>query len=544
MRTVRAALLALLTLCASLAALQHEPRVIESSISPTCNSASVMEVAACEERFEAFAQALVPRAMLDQMSGYLVGPEFDDTYTAGPHGAGPLALSGSHTWHHNALAAFGISDAEADCGAPPSNPCAILFAAPVGTTAVINLQVLGQSPGVYWPGAVYGYIPPGTVLSGMVALSGGSGTAAQFCQSLYICLTSSQYNFAFLTNYKLAIFFPEPQASNGQSSTCTEGSNPAPIAPTATTWCNRSMTSANNDKLMLQQLADYIKTTYNVSVVSAVAHSQGAMMLKRMWCESNGTFNAVSGYSGPFNNYWATNACVADTQLTFPSVTGRFDGGEPITQATSGAAGVISGVSTNGKTITISGVGATPFDTSHVVTGTYSGATATANATASAKYPASQLLVGLLDNVLDVSDGPAGPGSHWTDTTLTQNASQYSAADIVRPIIWWGLTYSECYVANTRAGSSVCSGSQLPDYTGTICGGTFGAGVGSVVCSVTINGNTFAFSGQEILWNYSSQCVQIALLTAGTHQVSQLEQTIHQRLLQNVTAPWLASISC
>jgi hypothetical protein len=65
-------------------------------------------------------------------------------------------------------------------------------------------------------------------------------------------------------------------------------------------------------------------------------------------------------------------------RLTFSAITGTFVANETITQATSGATGVVTGVFPT--YINYTATGSTAFDTTHVVTGATSGATTTPTA--------------------------------------------------------------------------------------------------------------------------------------------------------------------
>ncbi len=77
------------------------------------------------------------------------------------------------------------------------------------------------------------------------------------------------------------------------------------------TWNNWVMDSGQDDETMLQALAAYIQKTYGVSSIYLVGHSNGGMMVNRMWCESPATFDGYVALAGPASQHYLTpgNAC-------------------------------------------------------------------------------------------------------------------------------------------------------------------------------------------------------------------------------------------
>ena len=83
-------------------------------------------------------------------------------------------------------------------------------------------------------------------------------------------------------------------------------------------------------------------------------------------------------------------------QLNLGAITGAFQVGETVTQATSGATGTVYSIS--GTTMIATGISSGPFDTSHVVTGGTSGATSTPASTTQSPNIAAYTLLAYLFN--------------------------------------------------------------------------------------------------------------------------------------------------
>ena len=125
--------------------------------------------------------------------------------------------------------------------------------------------------------------------------------------------------------------------------------------------------------------------------------------------------------------------------LTFTSSTGTFVVNETITQATSGATGVVTGVFPT--FVNYTATGSTAFDTSHVVTGSVSGATTTPtvvtgmNQLLTAGVQSSNLyyvnVVTPTTFELYTDTGLTVPVASTSFTTATTGAGQYTIFDTV-----------------------------------------------------------------------------------------------------------------
>lgn len=125
--------------------------------------------------------------------------------------------------------------------------------------------------------------------------AGGSGCGMAHDLGLYAndvapqcSLTNSDVNGTWLSDNKVIAVFPTGQA-----------------VPSGTaTWNNWVMDSGQDDRTMLQSLAAYVRTTYGVSHVYLLGHSNGGMMVNRMWCESPLTFDGYVSLAGPASTHY------------------------------------------------------------------------------------------------------------------------------------------------------------------------------------------------------------------------------------------------
>lgn len=134
-----------------------------------------------------------------------------------------------------------------------------------------------------------------------------------------------------------------------------------------------------------------------------------------------------------------------DNRLTFSSTTGTFEANEVITQATSGATGIVTGVFPT--FVTYLATNTTAFNTSNVVTGSTSGATTTPTAVTGMNQ---LLTAGITSSAtgekgnafyvdkltattfaLYTDSGLTVPVDSSTFTTATANAGQYTIFDTV-----------------------------------------------------------------------------------------------------------------
>lgn len=64
------------------------------------------------------------------------------------------------------------------------------------------------------------------------------------------------------------------------------------------------MTSGQDDMAFLQSLASYITTHYHITNIYLAGHSNGGMMVNRVWCENPGLFKGYIAMSGPASDYY------------------------------------------------------------------------------------------------------------------------------------------------------------------------------------------------------------------------------------------------
>lgn len=145
------------------------------------------------------------------------------------------------------------------------------------------------------------YNPKTAATKAVVFLHGGGGRNYLFANDLGLNFRSSaptsnaDINWAWLNANKILAVFPQGQAILAR--------------PNAYTWDNHSMVSGQNDMAFLQALATYIRTTYGISNIYLAGHSNGGMMVNRIWCESPGMFKGYVSMSGPASDYYLSTPC-------------------------------------------------------------------------------------------------------------------------------------------------------------------------------------------------------------------------------------------
>jgi poly(3-hydroxybutyrate) depolymerase len=154
-------------------------------------------------------------------------------------------------------------------------------------------------PGTYSAAVVDGYsvdvYRPDSATRAVVFLHGGGGVNYRFAYNLGINLadahpSSANTNWNWLNQHGVIAVFPQ-----GVGST--------------TTWRNWVMESGRDDVTFLQHVASYIRSTLGVQTVYVFGHSNGGMMVNRLWCESPATFNAYISASGAASTHYANGAC-------------------------------------------------------------------------------------------------------------------------------------------------------------------------------------------------------------------------------------------
>jgi len=124
----------------------------------------------------------------------------------------------------------------------------------------------------------------------VIFLHGGGGTKHNFAYALGINLSKSGFDYshvngqALIDNKVLAVF-PQGEAIAEE--------------PKAYTWDNYVMTSGGDDMQFMSDLVDFINAQYKITRFFIVGHSNGGMMVNRIWCETPEIFDAYIAISGP-----------------------------------------------------------------------------------------------------------------------------------------------------------------------------------------------------------------------------------------------------
>ena len=150
----------------------------------------------------------------------------------------------------------------------------------------------------------------------LVFLHGGGGTKEYSAYQLGLKKTQDGANYAVadgqvLIDHKAIAVFPQGQTIDA--------------APNVPTWNNYAMDSGENDVQFLRELADHIKAQYKVSKVCIAGHSNGGMMVNRMWCEAPEVFDAYVAISGPPSEHFLSTPCNPSEIKPLLSIVGSAD---------------------------------------------------------------------------------------------------------------------------------------------------------------------------------------------------------------------------
>ena len=191
-----------------------------------------------------------------------------------------------------------------------SNPTAGTTSCPTAAPATTD-----DVGGGFW-NSVDVYYPAATVTRAVIFLHGAGGYNYGIAYDLGLNsqdapAQTANINFDWLTANSIIAVFPQ-----GRGDLSSGG-----------TWSNRVMTSGQDDLSMVQALASYVKTTYGVSNVYLVGHSNGGMMANRVWCEA-GSPNPFAGYvalAGSPSEYYLANACSPADIKPYSGIVGDSD---------------------------------------------------------------------------------------------------------------------------------------------------------------------------------------------------------------------------
>lgn len=182
----------------------------------------------------------------------------------------------------------------------------LLLRKPV-TGTILRDQVLAGYPhkfDVYIPS-----VP--TINFAVVALHGGGGTKETFPQRLGVTTagtpTLDQVRWDLLEKFGSALIVPQGQHCSGvvgpfnPNGANTESLlNPDGVA----TWSNWSMWSQADDKAFLSAMSTYAGTAWPAAQKVLLGHSNGGMMVQRVWMEAQTLFDLYVSLSGPMPSYW------------------------------------------------------------------------------------------------------------------------------------------------------------------------------------------------------------------------------------------------
>ena len=124
------------------------------------------------------------------------------------------------------------------------------------------------------------YVPANQTRRTVIFLHGGAGNKTQVANALGISNLNQDSLDAEATLWLLP-----------QGETIMDGG--------VATWENRVMTSGANDELFLDALARFAKEILGSQQVVLAGHSNGGMMLHRMWCETDAPIDVFFSAAGP-----------------------------------------------------------------------------------------------------------------------------------------------------------------------------------------------------------------------------------------------------
>ncbi|NOY53043.1 MAG: alpha/beta hydrolase [Deltaproteobacteria bacterium] len=133
----------------------------------------------------------------------------------------------------------------------------------------------------------------------VIFLHGGGGTKHNFAYELGINLSKvgsdySDVNEQVLIDNKVLAVFPQGKAIAEE--------------PKAYTWENYVMTSGGDDMQFMSDLVAFINAQYKITRFFIVGHSNGGMMVNRIWCEAPEIFDAYIAISGPPSEHFLNSA--------------------------------------------------------------------------------------------------------------------------------------------------------------------------------------------------------------------------------------------
>jgi poly(3-hydroxybutyrate) depolymerase len=153
----------------------------------------------------------------------------------------------------------------------------------------------------------------------VVFLHGGGGTKESSAHELGLKRDpgASNYDVAnrrILLDNKAIAVFPQGRAVEA--------------APLSFTWDNYVMDSGQNDMRFIRALAEHVVAQYDVARICIAGHSNGGIMVNRVWCEAPELFDAFVSIAGPPSERFldAETPCFPTETKPFLAIVGSRDG--------------------------------------------------------------------------------------------------------------------------------------------------------------------------------------------------------------------------
>lgn len=159
---------------------------------------------------------------------------------------------------------------------------------------------------------------PQVAVRAIVFLHGGLGTKERFAYNLGITksaepATDGTVNYEWLNRTRTLAVVPQ-------------GQNLA-VAPLGRTWNNYVMNSGQDDIAFLRSLASYLKANFGVTKIHVLGHSNGGMMVNRLYCEAPDIFDVHVALAGPGSQHFLDPAtlCRPTTKKPYMGLVGALD---------------------------------------------------------------------------------------------------------------------------------------------------------------------------------------------------------------------------
>ncbi|WP_020649865.1 hypothetical protein [Solimonas variicoloris] len=164
----------------------------------------------------------------------------------------------------------------------------------------------------------YDVYDPGNATRAVVFLHGGMGDKASFAYKLGLLTqsgtpSSATVNWNWLAAHRVLAVFPQGQHRAD--------------APKATTWSNYVMDSGADDRAFLAALSSTLASRSGIAAVHYVGHSNGGMMVNRLWCEAPRAASVYVALAGPASEHFLASAtpCAPSLQRPYLGIVGAQD---------------------------------------------------------------------------------------------------------------------------------------------------------------------------------------------------------------------------